>query len=590
MTAIKTGIKIFKQLNAIMTKKQKLTSFFVCIIIIVAAFFEMLGVSAIIPFIESITNPDTFQNKKYVILIKKQLPINNNTELIIYVGCSIILIYLVKNIFLAFNSYICARFRFGLKKNLSYRLMVNYIERPYTFFLDTNSSQLMHGIDHDVRGVCCIIEELTLLIKESFALLFIGGLILYTDFFMAIGLLMISGTSLLITTFGLKRKLSLLGKKQRNAEIALSKESYQIIHGIKEIIVYQRRNVFLKHIDTVSESLRKASIENAYISSLPERIIETACIGSIIGTVCLKIYIGVDTSTFITQLGVFAMSAFRILPSVSRISGYINQIIFNRINLETIYDYLKDNSHSYKNIIEQDTKILPLKGTLSLDNINWRYANTATDIIHQLNLDIDEMDAVAFVGKSGVGKTTLIDIILGLLMPQSGTVLMNGQNVYLNQSAWAKTVGYVPQVPFFLDNTVRSNVAFGIDEKEIDDEQIWNVLEEAQIKDFVEKLPGKLNAEIGEQGIKLSGGQRQRLAIARALYHAPSILILDEATSALDNETEEAVMNAIENLKGKKTLIIIAHRLSTIQNCEKIYEIKNGIAILTQNNSQIHRK
>jgi ABC-type bacteriocin/lantibiotic exporter with double-glycine peptidase domain len=256
-----------------------------------------------------------------------------------------------------------------------------------------------------------------------------------------------------------------------------------------------------------------------------------------------------------------------------------------RPSLEAAYDNLLEADRYQKEIAELENKDvikLTFDSEIKVNSISWRYQDNLPLVLENLDLDIKKGESVALIGESGAGKSTLADILLGLLKPEKGTVTVDGTDIYTIQSSWSRMIGYVPQIVFLIDDTIRKNIAFGIPDDEIDDNKVWQAIEQAQLTATVNSMEKGLDSIVGERGIKLSGGQRQRIAIARALYHNPEIIILDEATSALDNETESAVMEAIDALHGKKTLIIIAHRLSTIQNCDKIYEIKDGKAIYRQ--------
>ena len=314
----------------------------------------------------------------------------------------------------------------------------------------------------------------------------------------------------------------------------------------------------------------------------PAYLIEAVCVMGLVLAVCFKALGAQDTTILVSQLASFAVGAFRILPSLGRISSSFNQVVFSLPNLEDAYQNFqaarKKSAESHSIELPADTEIR-LMQQIEIRDVVWQYEGTEKKVLKGVNLIIKKGQSVAFIGQSGAGKTTLADIILGLLYPQQGKVLLDGEHdIHQIPTQWSKLIAFVPQTVYLMDDTIRNNVAFGVDEKEIIDEQIWSVLEQAQLKDFVEELPDGLDTLIGERGVRFSGGQRQRIAIARALYTNPDILILDEATSALDNETETAVMEAIERLQGHKTLIIIAHRLTTVKKCDMIYEIKNGVA------------
>ncbi len=341
--------------------------------------------------------------------------------------------------------------------------------------------------------------------------------------------------------------------------------------------------------DEVCDQSRRVQRTYSVLSTSPDRIVEGVCISGIIGIVCIRI---VNDSTnmieFIPKLATFAMAAFKILPSIGKIANRMAGIIYARPGLLSVYqNMVKSNQYSEqmqqyignRQINTEQLEKLEFRGNLSINHVFWQYENQKAPVLTDVHLTVHKGESIAFIGASGAGKTTLSDIILGLLHPTVGTVEMDGIDVYSIPIQWAHIVGYVPQSIFLMDDTVRNNIAFGMPAETIEDEYIWNALEKAQMKEFVENLPYGLDTIVGEWGVKLSGGQRQRIAFARALYNKPEILILDEATAALDNETETAVMESIDALQGHITMIIVAHRLTTIRNCDRIYEIKDGVAV-----------
>lgn len=296
---------------------------------------------------------------------------------------------------------------------------------------------------------------------------------------------------------------------------------------------------------------------------------------------------GVSTD-YISSLGTMAIAAVRLLPSISNLANYMNSLVFNRLALDEAYQNIMSakqederNAALWENVEKsKDQSMISFREGLSVEHVKWRYGEKLPWVIEDLSLEIRKGESVALIGESGAGKTTLADIMLGLLRPQEGCIKIDEKDIFTILPQWAKVIGYVPQSVFLLDDTIRNNIAFGLPEEEIDDQLIWRALDQAQIKTMVENCERGLDTVVGERGVKFSGGQRQRIAIARALYYNPDILVLDEATSALDSETEQAVMEAIDALQGIKTMIIVAHRLATIRKCDKIFEIKDGRAHL----------
>jgi ABC-type multidrug transport system fused ATPase/permease subunit len=409
------------------------------------------------------------------------------------------------------------------------------------------------------------------------------------DYIMAIGAIILASLCFLSIVGGFKGAMKKAGQQERKALGLVNKYGYQAINGIKEITVLGRRENFVEQYNSAALIRQKSTLTNSFLSACPDRILEGVCLGGFIGIVCIRIISGAELDNFIPLLGTFAMAAFKILPSISKVSTRINSLVFYRPYLQGVYDNMMSSrkyeeemkeykkTHTNQSMVDIDEdQLLGFKYSLKINNISWKYQNTEYNVLEHTNLSINKGESVALIGSSGAGKSTLADIIMGLFRPQKGTVEMDGIDIYTIPQQWTKIIGYVPQSVFLIDDTIRRNVAFGLEDKDIDEGKIWHALEQAQLKDFVSGLPNGLDTIVGERGVKFSGGQRQRVAIARALYENPDILVLDEATSALDNETEQAVMESIDALQGSKTLIIVAHRLTTIRNCDKIYEVKDG--------------
>lgn len=306
---------------------------------------------------------------------------------------------------------------------------------------------------------------------------------------------------------------------------------------------------------------------------------ETVCICSLMLAMIIKIaVVKSDIVSFVTTLSVFAVAAFRMLPSFNKITGYISGMMFNKPAIDSVYRDLKEIEQlmEQKTAEHEDTIKVMLHSSIRLNNVSFRYPESDKWILKNASLEITKNTSVALIGASGAGKTTAADLMLGILQPQEGTVTIDGTDLRKCMKSWHEDIGYIPQVIYLMDDNIRANIAFGIPDAEIDDDTIQKALREAQLDQFVNSLPNGLDTLIGDRGVKLSGGQRQRIGIARALYRNPNVLVLDEATSALDSDTEKEVMEAIDGLHGTRTLIVIAHRLSTIKKCDKIFEVGGG--------------
>ena len=585
MKDFKTAIRMIKQELYILTAKQKRTSIFLFFVVLLGSAFELLGVTAILPLIEALMDLDSIREKWYLAALVDILKIEDQKEMIYVISIAVILVYLVKNVYLLWSMNVQYKFRFDFEKELSTRMLTAYLRRPYEYFLNINSAQILRGIDGDVTGVFTIYDFFFRMLAEAFNVILIGIFLIYTDWIMALGVLLLSGTCFIAVSLVFKHMLKGVGEKSRNADILKKKYAYQAVNGIKEINVMKRNEFFIQKYDDAYEISKEMERKSTFLSNCPEKIIEISCISGLIIIVCLRVAMGVDLQTFVPQLSVFAVAAFRILPSISKLVGSLNGLMYKRPALEAAYNGLRE-VEQYEKLQEMvDDKLdrscvkeVSFLQKLEIKDIVWKYPRAQKEVIRDLNLTIQKGEAVGFIGPSGAGKTTLSDLILGLFKPQKGQILVDGIDIYTIPNRWAKMIGYVPQTVYLTDDTLRNNISFGIDESEVDDDKIWKALEQAQLKDYVMQLPEKLNTIVGERGIKFSGGQRQRVAIARALYYDPEILVLDEATSALDNETENAVMEAIDKLQKNKTLIIVAHRITTLKNCDKIYEIKDGKA------------
>jgi ABC-type bacteriocin/lantibiotic exporter with double-glycine peptidase domain len=378
----------------------------------------------------------------------------------------------------------------------------------------------------------------------------------------------------------LKPKLSELGEKNLKIQSRIAKWRIQAIYGIKDVKVLHREAFFADNYEKNGKIGAGYSRKYSVINNMPRLLIETIFVASILTYIIVYILMGNDVTSLVSMLAALGIAVVRLMPCVNRINTYITDITYFKPCLDYVYENMNINEISRRNNQTlkpvDETKTMELKDKIELKNIVYAYPNTDKLIFDHAYMQVPYGKSVGIMGPSGAGKSTIVDILLGLLKVQEGTIECDGVNVFDNYPAWLSQIGYIPQSIYLVDEPVRNNIAFGIADDEIDDERIWQVLEEAQLKDFIKALPEGLDTAIGDRGIRLSGGQRQRLGIARALYHNPEILVFDEATSALDNETESAVMEAINSFHGKKTMVIIAHRLNTIEKCDIIYRVDNG--------------
>lgn len=586
MKDFNTLIKMIKQEAYVMNQKQKKLSILLFIIVFIGSLMELLGVTAILPFIQSMLDVENLSENWFMKQIIEFLHLNTQLQIIFTIAVIVALVYIFKNFYLLFSINMQYRFKYTFQRELSSRMLSAYMRRPYEFFLDVNSAQILRSINEDVVAVYAIYDNFFKMLSEMLNIILIGIFLICIDWMMAVGVLILFSICLIVITYVFRNLLRDVGEKYREGVMKSHKYAYQSVGGIKEIHVMKKNDFFVRQYDDAYFLRSKMERKQAFIGACPEKIIEMSCIVGIIGVICVRLLIGVDMKQFVSGLSVFAVAAFRILPAISRTLGYISMMIYQRPALEDLYSQLLEVERYEKEVkayIENDNSGKEKKESIFNDkievkNIFWKYPNSEVFVLNDLSLTIYKGDAVGLIGTSGSGKTTLSDMLLGLFCPLSGGIYVDGVNIFTIPKEWARVVGYVPQSVYLTDDTIRNNIAFGEEEKDIDDERIWLALKEAQFKDFVQKLPDGLDTLVGERGIRFSGGQKQRIAIARALYYNPSIVVLDEATSALDNETEKAVMESIDALQKQKTLIIVAHRLTTLKNCNKVFEIKNGKA------------
>lgn len=580
---MKAFIDIIKKLNYLITPKQKRQYIFVTIIAFIGSMWELLGVSAILPFIESIMTPEELDGKWYMKLLLMFTTPKDNVETMTILGLSIIVVYILKNLYLMFSSYVQAWYSTSVQRDLSIRAANVFLHSSYLYHLGVNSSILIRSITQDVVGVFAVFFYLFRVIAELFTVLAISVYILFLDPMLSMSLVGILGFCMIVVFFALKRLVKLFGRIGQDCDGKMLQYLTQAFNGIKEIMVMNRQEYFADSFNKSCALSAKAAKRNNFLNVIPGNIYEIVCIGGLIGLVTIRLHMTDDITGFVTKLAIIAVAAFRLFPSVTRLNTNLNAILYNRTRLDTMYEMMKgieeEETYQIKMIPKEEVKPLVFKNELKISSIDWQYPQGKSKVLEGLDLSIKKGQSVALIGPSGAGKTTLADVILGLLGPQKGQILLDGEDVYKNLQGWSKIIGYVPQAVYLTDDNIRNNVAFGIYEEEIDEERVWNALKEAQLADFIKSLPDGLNTMVGERGVRLSGGQRQRIAIARALYENPEILVLDEATSALDTETETAVMESIDSLHGTKTMIIVAHRLTTIRNCDVIYEINGGKAI-----------
>ena len=571
---------IFKKLNYILDKKQKINIVVLAVMIFIGGILETLSISAMLPVVWVIIDAESVQNNKYCQWIMQLLHIQNMQGFIIMLLVSLMIMYVLKNAYLLLLTSEQNRFISVNRNRLISQVLREFLNRPYEFYLDADIPTVFRLTDSDIPNVFGILMAIISLASEVVVFVLICGVLIATDWKLVMVLIFISGIVTLVVFKVLKPKLNSLRMTNQAIQSRIAKWRIQAIYGIKDVKVLHREAFFADNYESNGKIGAKLNQKYAIINALPRILIETIFMVSILGYLVVCVALGDDMTQMLPTLTAFGLAAVRLLPCVNRINTYLTDISYFRPCLDYVYENMNINEISKKTnqtlLPVDETKTMQLRNKIELKDIVYAYPNTDVLIFDHADMEIPYGKSIGIMGPSGAGKSTIVDILLGLLKVHEGQILCDGDNVFDNYPAWLAQIGYIPQSIYLVDEPIRNNIAFGIADDEIDDNRIWQVLEEAQLKEFIQTLPEGLDTAIGDRGVRLSGGQRQRLGIARALYHNPEILVFDEATSALDNETEAAVMEAINSFHGKKTMVIIAHRLNTIEKCDIIYKVEGG--------------
>lgn len=581
-------IGILGKINYIFNTKQKTQSVFLCIGLFIGALFELVGVSLITELVTLVSDPSKIHSNMLLDNVYTGFKCKSDRDFFLLVVIALILVYIVKNAYLLWINYVQYTFIYDNQLKLSGRLIDCYLKKPYTYHLDKNSAEMVRNVMLDSERFFQMLLSVFLTLSEILVSGLLCVFLLIVDPVITISVVAIlaifSGLFLLV----FKGKAKEYGKINQLYDGKMHQSINQALGAVKDIKILHREKYFANAFLGYGKNKMRAVRNNNVLGQAPKYLIETLCIGAVLFVLVLKIYNGADLATMIPQLAAFALAAFKLLPSVSKINNFANLIIFLKPSVDLIYRDIKDTEDMINyEIQDADGKVISLVDKagdksdsrpecIRVENLVYRYPHTDRDVLKNVSFDIPLDKSIGLMGPSGAGKSTLADVILGILTPVEGRVMYGDMNVHEHPLKWSKKLAYIPQAIFLSDETIRNNVAFGIDNDEIDEDKVWEALAEAQLDAFVKSLPDGLDTMVGERGVRLSGGQRQRIGIARALYDNPEILVLDEATSALDSETETAVMEAIDRLAGSKTLIIIAHRLSTIKNCDLVFKVEDG--------------
>ncbi len=556
------------------------------VLILFGGIFETFSISMMIPVMAGIINQDKLQSaiedNKILRIIAESLNLGTGSELAAKLTVCLIVLFLVKNAYQIFLIYRQNTFITRARNDMISRVMREFLNRPYEDYLGADIPTVFRITDSDIPRTFTLMLSLLSLSTELVVSMGLGMVLIITDPILTVICVFVFVALTLFNTKVLKPKLNKTGKENQETQSRIAKWRLQAIYGLKDVKVLNRQDFFIRNYYESGKVGADLARDYSVLNNMPRTLIETVFVAVVLLYVLFfklnsnGVQNAGDVDKLIIALGLVAT---RLMPAVNRINTYIAEIAYNQYSLDFVYNNLTDSMKMDKAMRAERAAIagpeLHLEKEIEIKDITFAYPDSETNILSGASMVVPKGKSVGIIGPSGAGKSTVVDIILGLLHVQSGEILCDGSNIFSNYDSWLAQIGYIPQSIYMVDESIRENIAFGIDADKIDEDRIWEVMEEAQLADFVKSLPEGLDTKIGDRGVRLSGGQRQRIGIARALYHNPEILVFDEATSALDNETEAAVMEAINSFHGKKTMIIIAHRLNTIENCDIIYEVKD---------------
>ena len=575
-------VQIFRKINRLLDSRDRFEFLFIVALTLIGAIAETLGVGVIPSFVGLLGSAKAVREVGVVGWAYNFAGFEDYRTFVQWACVALMGLYIGKNGYLAWLSYLQTQFIFRKQSKVSQRLFSRYLQQPYPFHLQRNTADLLRNINVEIPNLFNeVMRDVMILLTESLIALCISLLLLFAEPFSSLIAVSLLGLAMVVFYQGFRRRIELWGRRQHRHIGRMIQWVNQGLGSIKETKILGREPYFLERYSFHVERYTQATQRIQFVNKLPRLFIETLAV------VCLLVVLVVDLTqgrrprSLLLLLTLFAAAAFRLMMSLNRIVAAVTTIRFYSKALDAVHDDITaipgdENFLASRESLPAYVPPSHFQESITLDQVSYVYPESKSLSLNSVSLQIGRGEAIGLAGPSGAGKTTLVDLLLGLLQPTAGQVLVDGRPVERDLLAWQRQVGYIPQQVYLSDDSIRRNVAFGLADSSIDDNRVWQVLRLAQLEDFIRGLPMRLNTRVGEQGVRISGGQRQRIAIARALYHNPEVVVMDEATAALDNGTEREIVRAMESLIGKKTLIVIAHRLSTIRNCDRIYWIKDG--------------
>ena len=567
-------LSTLKKINFLITKRQKKGLVVLTMLLFVGMVLEVFGLGILIPAISILLDPEMIEKTPSIVSLKSFFSNFSHQNFILFFLGATVLLYFIKSLFLVLLTHKQNRFLNNMMAYIANNLFSSYLTKPYSFHLNRNASELIKNIQVEINflGVF-FLSFITIFIEGGFVVSVLATLV-YIEPVGAISIGLFYGLLSMIFLQFTKRKLSMWGKLRQELDTQTSKIALEGLGGIKDLLILGRTSFFID--EYLKKNYLKARIASnqGTVSQIPRFFLELISIAGLVSFIILLLFQGKDTSSLITILGVFVAATFRMIPSLNRIIAAVQSLKYYSPALDVICEELKLADDKIE--LLNDVELYSFKNKIEFKNVHF-YFNERNKILNGINFVIEKGKTIGIIGESGSGKSTFVDLLIGLHKPKTGEIIIDGNSGLQMKQTWRNNIGYVSQSIYLTDDTIENNIALGVLESDINKDRISKILNQVRLEDLIRELELGIHTKVGERGVQLSGGQRQRIGIARALYHNPEILILDEATSALDSETEKEVMKSLNYFRGKKTIIMIAHRLSTLSECDEIWKIENGV-------------
>lgn len=575
---------MIKKLFYILGKKATRQVIVLFLFMVIASVLEAFSIGLILPFIDLINHAGDVKSKYYLDNLYALIAPSNHERFLIILAVGLLCVYLFKGLFLLVLTLFQSKFIYNQQADISNNLLHSYLYSPYTFHLQRNTPELLRNLTISMGAIfgsgiipfMVIMAEVPVILSIAILLFAVQPIVT------AIAVVVVGGLTAIFYKF-VRTKIGYYGGRVQDTGTRMILWASQSMAGIKEIKILGKESYFLDHFAKYRIENSKVNVYFTVVQKIPRLYLEVILMGGMLLIMTVIILQRGNLREFMPIIGLFAMASIRILPSVNQIISSMTAMKFGAAAVDDIYGdikYFREHTIDVKKPTRE--KDFDISGSIEAKGLSFTYPGSEMPVFKNVTFNINRGCSIAFVGPSGSGKTTLANILLGLLPPSAGDLIINGKNIFQTErfmSSWQHNIGYVPQDTYLINDSLKRNIALGVDDTDINPERIWEVIRHANLEETVRQLPQGLDTNVGEQGIRLSGGQKQRVSIARALYHDPSVIIMDEATSSLDNETESEISRAIEKLRGNKTVIIIAHRLSTIKSCDCLFFLKDGTLI-----------